>query len=100
MPLEDEDLQEQLGMTTQTGFSSSRGQNPYTTQLQDLLGKYLEQSDKQATEKQAILDKARERLLSRHQVLLTRKLLSVSPEPLANQPVQAASLRHWAVLAT
>jgi len=65
MPLEDEDLQEQLGMTTQTGFSSSRGQNPYTTQLQDLLSKYLDQSDKQATEKQAILDKARERLLSR-----------------------------------
>lgn len=65
MPLDDEDLQDQLGMTTQTGFSSSRGQNPYTTQLQDLLSKYLEQSDKQATEKQAILDQARERLLSR-----------------------------------
>lgn len=65
MPLEDDDLQEQLGMTNQMGFSSSRGQNPYTTQLQELLGKYLEQSDKQATEKQAILDQARERLLSR-----------------------------------
>ena len=65
MPLEDEDLQEQLGMTNQTGYSSSRGQNPYTTQLQDLLSKYLDQSDKQATEKQTILDQARERLLSR-----------------------------------
>jgi hypothetical protein len=65
MPLEDEDLQEQLGMTNQTGFSSSRGQNPYTTQLQDLLSKYLSQSEQQATEKQAILDKARDRILAR-----------------------------------
>jgi hypothetical protein len=65
MPLDDEDLQEQLGTTTQTGFTSSRGQNPYTTQLQELLGKYLEQTDKQATEKQAILDKARDRILAR-----------------------------------
>ena len=65
MPLEDEDLQEQLGMATQTGYSSSRGQNPYTTQLQELLGKYLDQSEKQSTEKQTILDQARERLLSR-----------------------------------
>jgi hypothetical protein len=65
MPLDDEDLQEQLGTTTQTGFTSSRSQNPYTTQLQELLGKYLEQSDKQATEKQAILDKARDRILAR-----------------------------------
>ena len=65
MPLDDEDLQEQLGTTNQTGFTSSRGQNPYTTQLQELLGKYLEQTDKQATEKQVILDKARERLLAR-----------------------------------
>ena len=65
MPLDDEDLQEQLGTTNQTGFTSSRGQNPYTTQLQELLGKYLEQTDKQATEKQAILDKARERILAR-----------------------------------
>jgi hypothetical protein len=65
MPLDDEDLQEELGTTNQTGFTSSRGQNPYTTQLQELLGKYLEQTDKQATEKQAILDKARERILSR-----------------------------------
>jgi hypothetical protein len=65
MPLDDEDLQEQLGATNQTGFTSSRGQNPYTTQLQELLGKYLEQTDKQATEKQVILDKARERLLAR-----------------------------------
>jgi hypothetical protein len=65
MPLDDEDLQEQLGTTNQTGFTSSRGQNPYTTQLQELLGKYLEQTDKQATEKQAILDKARDRILAR-----------------------------------
>lgn len=65
MPLEDDELEETLGSTTQVGYSSSRGQNPYTTQLQELLGKYLEQTDKQATEKQAILDKARERILSR-----------------------------------
>lgn len=65
MPLEDEDLQDSLGSQSQFGYTSSRGQNPYTTQLQELLGKYLEQSDKQATEKQAILDQARERLLSR-----------------------------------
>jgi hypothetical protein len=60
-----EDDEDQLGTTTQIGYSSSRGQNPYTSQLQELLGKYLEQTDKQATEKQAILDKARERILAR-----------------------------------
>ena len=52
---------------TQTfGFSSSRGAaNPYTGQLQDLLAKYLENSDKAATDKQALLDKARERVMAR-----------------------------------
>ena len=63
MPFDDEDSQDQ--QVVQTGFTSSRGVNPYTSQLQELLGKYLEQTDKQATEKQQILDKARERLLTR-----------------------------------
>lgn len=48
------------------GFSSSRGAaNPYTGQLQQLLTKYLEQSEKAATDKQALLDQARERLMAR-----------------------------------
>jgi hypothetical protein len=48
------------------GFSSSRGAaNPYTGQLQTLLSKYLENTDKAATEKQALLDKARERIMAR-----------------------------------
>lgn len=63
MAFEDDDSQD--SQVLQTGFTSSRGTNPYTTQLQELLGKYLEQTDKQATEKQQILDKARERLLTR-----------------------------------
>ena len=63
MAFEDDDSQDQ--QVLQTGFTSSRSVNPYTSQLQELLGKYLEQTDKQATEKQAILDKARDRLLAR-----------------------------------
>lgn len=63
MAFEDDDTQDQ--QVIQTGYTSSRGVNPYTTQLQDLLTKYLEQSDKQATEKQAILDRAREKLMAR-----------------------------------
>jgi hypothetical protein len=52
---------------TQTfGFSSSRGAaNPYTGQLQELLTKYLANSEKAATDKQALLDKARERVMAR-----------------------------------
>ena len=52
---------------TQTfGFSSSRGAaNPYTGQLQELLTKYLSNSEKAATDKQALLDKARERVMAR-----------------------------------
>ena len=48
------------------GYSSSRGAaNPYTGQLQSLLKKYLENTEKTATEKQALLDKARERVMAR-----------------------------------
>lgn len=61
-----------LGSADQTsgaqtvGFSSSRGAaNPYTGQLQTLLTKYLENSEKSATDKQALLDKARERVMAR-----------------------------------
>lgn len=54
------------GTTTQVGYTSSRGAaNPYTGQLQALLTKYLEQSEKASTEKQALLDKARERIMAR-----------------------------------
>ena len=63
MAFEDDDTSDQ--QVLQTGYTSSRGVNPYTTQLQDLLTKYLEQSDKQASEKQAILDRAREKLMAR-----------------------------------
>lgn len=63
MAFEDDDTSDQ--QVLQTGYTSSRGVNPYTTQLQELLGKYLEQSDKQATEKQKILDSAREKLMAR-----------------------------------
>lgn len=63
MAFEDDDTSDQ--QVLQTGYTSSRGVNPYTTQLQDLLTKYLEQSDKQATEKQKILDSAREKLMAR-----------------------------------
>jgi hypothetical protein len=76
MALEDEnvdlDLDSEVNSTdatsgTQTfGFSSTRGAaNPYTGQLQSLLAKYLENSDKAATDKQALLDKARERVMAR-----------------------------------
>jgi len=48
------------------GYSSSRGaSNPYTGQLQTLLTKYLENTEKSATDKQALLDKARERIMAR-----------------------------------
>jgi len=48
------------------GYSSSRGAaNPYTGQLQTLLTKYLENTEKSATDKQALLDKARERIMAR-----------------------------------
>lgn len=95
MPFEDdEDLQDQLGTTTQVGYSSSRGQNPYTTQLQELLGKYLEQTDKQATESKRSLIRLVSVFLLVKQVLLMLKRLSVLPVPLANQHVLAASLRH------
>jgi hypothetical protein len=49
-----------------TGYTSSRGaSNPYTGQLQELLNKYLQQTEKSATDKQALLDKARERIMAR-----------------------------------
>jgi hypothetical protein len=48
------------------GFSSAKGAaNPYTEQLQTLLSKYLEQSEKSATDKQQLLDTARERVMAR-----------------------------------
>jgi len=49
-----------------TGFTSSKGAaNPYTGQLQTLLSKYLENSEKASTDKQMLLDKARERVMAR-----------------------------------
>jgi hypothetical protein len=58
--------QDQLSGTQTLGFSSSRGAaNPYTGQLQTLLTKYLENTEKTATDKQALLDKARERIMAR-----------------------------------
>ena len=53
-------------VVSSTGYTSSRGAaNPYTGQLQTLLSKYLENSEKSATDKQALLDKARERIMAR-----------------------------------
>ena len=53
-------------VVSSTGYTSSRGAaNPYTGQLQTLLAKYLENSEKSATDKQALLDKARERIMAR-----------------------------------
>jgi hypothetical protein len=58
--------QDQLSGAQTVGYSSSRGaSNPYTGQLQTLLTKYLENSEKTATDKQALLDKARERVMAR-----------------------------------
>ena len=58
--------QDQTSGAQTFGFSSSRGAaNPYTGQLQTLLTKYLENTDKAATDKQALLDKARERIMAR-----------------------------------
>jgi hypothetical protein len=58
--------QDQTSGAQTFGFSSSRGAaNPYTNQLQTLLTKYLENTDKAATDKQALLDKARERIMAR-----------------------------------
>jgi hypothetical protein len=62
----DEGSRDQLSGAQTFGYSSSRGaSNPYTGQLQTLLTKYLEQTEKSATDKQALLDKARERIMAR-----------------------------------
>ena len=58
--------QDQTSGAQTFGFSSSRGAaNPYTGQLQTLLTKYLENTDKAATDNQALLDKARQRIMAR-----------------------------------
>jgi hypothetical protein len=58
--------QDQLSGAQTFGYSSSRGAaNPYTGQLQTLLTKYLENTEKAATDKQTLLDKARERVMAR-----------------------------------
>ena len=58
--------QDQLSGVQTLGYSSSRGAaNPYTGQLQTLLTKYLENTEKTASDKQALLDKARERVMAR-----------------------------------
>ncbi len=69
---DEEDTSVDLGPADQTsgaqtvGFSSRRGAaNPYTEQLQSLLTKYLKDSEKTATDKQALLDTARERVMAR-----------------------------------
>ena len=62
----DANSQDQTSGAQTFGYTSSRGAaNPYTGQLQSLLTKYLEQTEKSATEKQVLLDKARERLMAR-----------------------------------
>jgi hypothetical protein len=62
----DANSQDQTSGAQTFGYTSSRGAaNPYTGQLQTLLTKYLEQTEKSATEKQVLLDKARERLMAR-----------------------------------
>jgi hypothetical protein len=74
MPFEDDEesgsleggSQDQLSGAQTFGYSSSRGAaNPYTGQLQTLLTKYLENTEKAATDKQTLLDKARERVMAR-----------------------------------
>jgi hypothetical protein len=58
--------QDQTSGAQTFGYTSSRGAaNPYTGQLQTLLTKYLEQTEKSATDKQLLLDRARERLMAR-----------------------------------
>jgi len=53
-------------VVSSTGYTSSRGAaNPYTGQLQALLTKYLQNSEKTSTDKQALLDKARARIMAR-----------------------------------
>ena len=62
----DANSQDQTSGAQTFGYTSSRGAaNPYTGQLQSLLTKYLEQTEKSATEKQVLLDRARERLMAR-----------------------------------
>ena len=62
----DEQSSNSSQVVSSTGYTSSRGAaNPYTGQLQTLLSKYLENSEKSATDKQALLDKARERIMAR-----------------------------------
>lgn len=62
----DANSQDQTSGAQTFGYTSSRGAaNPYTGQLQTLLTKYLEQTEKSATDKQVLLDKARERLMAR-----------------------------------
>ena len=67
LPLEDDEengsleanSQDQTSGAQTFGYTSSRGAaNPYTGQLQTLLTKYLENTEKAATDKQALLDKA------------------------------------------
>lgn len=53
-------------VASSAGYTSSRGAaNPYTGQLQTLLTKYMQQSEKSATDKQTLLDDARERIMAR-----------------------------------
>lgn len=62
----EQNSQDQTSGAQTFGYSSSRGAaNPYTSQLQTLLTKYLENTEKSATDKQALLDKARERIMAR-----------------------------------
>jgi hypothetical protein len=62
--LDDTDDQDSM-VANETGFSSRTAKSPVSDQLAGLLEKYLEQTDKAATEKQALLDRARERLMAR-----------------------------------
>lgn len=49
------------------GYMSRINQNPYTKDLSDLLKKYLEQTDRRASEKEKLLEEARKRLMSRYE---------------------------------
>jgi len=68
--VEGEDTNEEVSdgtrVASSAGYTSSRGAaNPYTGQLQALLTKYMQQSEKSATDKQTLLDEARERIMAR-----------------------------------
>lgn len=65
MALDEDLLDDNEDSPTVSGYASRSANNPYTTQLADLLDKYLQQSDKAATDKQLLLDEARKKIMAR-----------------------------------